>query len=186
MEWELAEGLRAFQVERDVACRRLVVLLPGDLLDHGPHVDRLAPHTRHARQGEIIRHHTVHAGQLDFDGGKGCRDLAAGVQVFLQHLELQGQALQRIADFMGHRGRQLPQDDQELGTPCGRLLLGAGGGIPEQTDHKQLILQHERAETHLDGEGLAIFAASRDREPCDQGRHAGGASGRAIRYAIRY
>ena len=155
--WELAKGLCAFQMERDVADGGLGLLLLGDALDHDPHVYRLTPYTGHARQGEIICHHTMHAGEFGSDGGEGGGDLATGVQVVLQHLEGQCQSLQRIADFMRHRGCQLPQDDQELGAPDGRVLLSACDSIPEQTDYKQLILQHERAETHLDGEYPAIL-----------------------------
>jgi hypothetical protein len=97
-EQELAEGLHAFQVERDATGGRLGALLLGNVLDHGPHVDRLAPHTQHTRQREIIRHHTVHASELDFDGGKGFCYRSAGCKFFLKALDIQGQGLQRMAD----------------------------------------------------------------------------------------
>ena len=40
---------------------------------------------------------------------------SAGRQFFLQEFDVQARGLQRIADFMGHGGGHLAQDDQELG-----------------------------------------------------------------------
>jgi hypothetical protein len=103
-----------------------------------------------------------HTRELGLDGGEGFPQGSAGPERFLQEFDMQAQGLQRIADFMRHGGGQLTQDDQELGALFCGVLLGAPDGIPENTDHKEFVLQQQGTETHVEGEFLAVLAASRE------------------------